>query len=86
MRRQVTAAPDRWTLATELGVSVECLTSQTTPCPTFQPRCVYVLTPFVERSATEEERRARIISREALNRALGEMQRSYPKEAVSRGT
>jgi len=30
--------------------------------PPFHPRCVHVLTPFVERLATEEERKAGLVS------------------------
>jgi len=41
----------------------------------FHPRCVHVLTPFVERLATEEEKKAGIISPEVLSRTPGELQR-----------
>ena len=43
--------------------------------PPFHPRCVHVLTPFVERLATEEEKRRGIIPPEALNRTPAELQR-----------
>jgi len=45
--------------------------------PPFHPRCVHVLTPFVERLATEEEKRRGIIPPEALNRTPAELQRRY---------
>jgi len=38
------------------------------------------MTPFVERLATEEEKKAGLISREVLNRTPGELQRRYRKE------
>jgi len=45
--------------------------------PPFHPRCVHSLTPFVERLATEEEKRRGIISPEALNRSPAELQRMH---------
>jgi len=50
--------------------------------PPFHPRCVHVLTPFVERLATEEEKRRGIIPPEALNRTPGELQRRYRQESA----
>ena len=38
-----------------------------------------MLTPFVERLATEEEKKAGMISPEVLNRTPGELQRRYRK-------
>ena len=37
--------------------------------PPFHPNCVYVLTPFVERLATEDERKRGVISPDLLNRS-----------------
>ena len=45
--------------------------------PPFHPRCVHVLTPFVERLATEEERKAGIVSPEVLNCTPAELQRMH---------
>jgi hypothetical protein len=45
--------------------------------PPFHPRCVHVLTPFVERPATEEERKAGRVQPEVLNRTPAELQRRY---------
>jgi len=45
--------------------------------PPFHPRCVHVLTPFVERLPTEEK--AGIVSQEVLNRMPAELQREYRK-------
>lgn len=45
--------------------------------PSVHPNCVHVLTPFVERLATEEEREAGVISPEVLNRTPGELQQRY---------
>jgi hypothetical protein len=47
--------------------------------PPFHPNCVHVLTPFVERLATEEERKAGIVSQEVVNRKPAELQRQYAK-------
>jgi hypothetical protein len=48
--------------------------------PPFHPRCVHVLTPFVERLATEDEKKAGMISPEVLNKTPAEMQRMYRRE------
>jgi len=48
--------------------------------PPFHPRCVHVLTPFVERLATEEEKKAGMVPPEVLNRTPAELQRQYRKE------
>jgi len=48
--------------------------------PPFHPRCVHVLTPFVERLATEEEKKRGIISPDLLNRSPAELQRRFRKE------
>lgn len=45
--------------------------------PPFHPNCVHVLTPFVERLATEEERKAGLILPDVLNRSPAELQRQY---------
>jgi hypothetical protein len=45
--------------------------------PPFHPNCVHVLTPFVERLATEEERKAGVISPEVLSQTPTELQRRY---------
>jgi hypothetical protein len=45
--------------------------------PPFHPNCVHVLTPFVERLATEEEKKRGHIPPEALNRTAAELQRRY---------
>lgn len=47
--------------------------------PPFHPNCAHVLTPFVERLATEEEMKAGMISPEVLDRTPGELQRRYRK-------
>jgi len=41
---------------------------------------VHVLTPFVERLATEEEKKRGIISPEVLNRSTAELQQRYRQE------
>ena len=51
--------------------------------PPFHPNCVHVLTPFVERLATEDEKKAGAISPEVLNRTPGELQRRYRKGSSS---
>jgi hypothetical protein len=48
--------------------------------PPFHPRCVHVLTPFVERLATEEEKKRGIISSDLLNKSPAELQRRFRKE------
>jgi len=48
--------------------------------PPFHPRCVHVLAPFVERLATEEERKVGVPDPTVLNRTPAELQRSYRKE------
>jgi hypothetical protein len=47
--------------------------------PPFHPNCVHVLTPFVERLATEEETKAGVIPPEMLNRSPAELQRRLGK-------
>jgi len=49
--------------------------------PPFHPNCVHVLTPFVEQLATEEEKKAGMISPEVLNRTPAELQQQYRREA-----
>ena len=48
--------------------------------PPFHPRCVHVLTPFVERLATDEEKKRGIVSPDLLNRSPAELQRRFRKE------
>jgi len=48
--------------------------------PPFHPRCVHVLTPFVERLATEEEKKAGVVSPVVLNRSPAELQRRHTRE------
>ncbi len=48
--------------------------------PPFHPNCVHVLTPFVERLATPEERQRGIISPDVLNRSPAELQRRFRQE------
>jgi hypothetical protein len=48
--------------------------------PPFHPNCVHVLTPFVERLATAEERKVGVPEAAVLNRSPGELQRRYRKE------
>ena len=48
--------------------------------PPFHPRCVHVLTPFVERLATEEEKKAGVVSPAVLNRSSAELQRRHTRE------
>jgi len=45
--------------------------------PPFHPNCVHVLTPFVERLATEAETKAGMVSADVLNRSSAELQRRY---------
>ncbi len=48
--------------------------------PPFHPRCVHVLTPFVERLATQDEKKRGIISPESLDKSPAELQRRFRKE------
>jgi hypothetical protein len=48
--------------------------------PPFHPNCVHVLTPFVDRRATEEERKRGIIAPEVLDQSAAELQRRYRQE------
>ncbi len=48
--------------------------------PPFHPRCVHVLTPFVERLATVEERKMGVADPAALNRTPGKLQRRYRQD------
>ncbi len=50
--------------------------------PPFHPRCVHVLTPFVERLATEEEKKAGRVSLEVLGRSPMALQRAYRDKTV----
>lgn len=52
--------------------------------PPFHPNCVHVLTPFVERLATPEERKAGIPDAEVLNKSPGELQRRFRAERPAR--
>jgi hypothetical protein len=52
--------------------------------PPFHPRCVHVLTPFVERLATDQEKKAGIISPDVLNRSPAELQRRFRREFPGR--
>jgi hypothetical protein len=47
--------------------------------PPFHPNCVHVLTPFVERLATEAERKEGVREAGVLNRTPAELQRRYRK-------
>jgi len=47
--------------------------------PPFHPNCVHVLTPFVERLATEDERKVGVPDPTVLNRTPEEMQQRYRK-------
>jgi len=49
--------------------------------PPFHPNCVHVLTPVAERLATEEERKAGLISPELLHQMPAELQRWFRKES-----
>jgi hypothetical protein len=51
--------------------------------PPFHPRCVHVLTPFVERLATDEEKKRGIISPDLLNRTPADLQRQFRREIRS---
>ena len=46
----------------------------------FHPRCVHCLTPFIERLATEEERKIGIVAPDLLNKSPAELQRRFQKE------
>ena len=48
--------------------------------PPFHPRCVHVLTPFVERLATNEEKERGVVSPDLLNKSPGELQRRFRKQ------
>jgi len=48
--------------------------------PPFHPNCVHVLTPFVERLATDDERKRGVISPNLLNKSPAELQRRFRKE------
>ena len=48
--------------------------------PPFHPNCVHCPTPFVERLATEDERKAGMVPSEVLNRTPAELQRRYRSE------
>jgi len=48
--------------------------------PPFHPNCVHVLTPFVERLATEEEKERGHISPGLFDRSPAELQRRYRKD------
>lgn len=48
--------------------------------PPFHPRCVHALTPFVERLATDDEKKRGIISPDLLNKSPAELQRRFRKE------
>jgi len=48
--------------------------------PPFHPRCVHVLTPFVERLATDEENKRGVIAPHLLSNLPGELQRRFRKE------
>jgi len=48
--------------------------------PPFHPRRVHVLTPFVERLATDEEKRRGVISLHLLNKTPTELQRRFCNE------
>jgi len=48
--------------------------------PPFHPRCVHVLMRFVERLATDEEKKRGILSPDLLNKSPAELQRRFRKE------
>jgi len=48
--------------------------------PPWHPNCIHVLTPFVERLATDEEKKRGIISPDLLNKPPAELQRRFRKE------
>jgi len=49
--------------------------------PPFHPNCVHVLTPFVERLATEVERKQGVPDPTALNRTPADLQMRYRRGA-----
>ena len=49
--------------------------------PLFRPNCLYVLTPFVEHLATEDEKKQGVISPDVLNRTPAELQRRHRQES-----
>ena len=53
--------------------------------PPFHPNCIHALTPFVERLATEEEKKRGGVSPEVLRRTPGELQRRYREESPAPG-
>jgi len=48
--------------------------------PPFHPRCVHVLTPFVERLAAEHEKKRGVVTPGLLNKSPVELQRRFRKE------
>ena len=48
--------------------------------PPFHPNCVHALTPFVQRLATEEERKRGIIEAEVVSRTPAELQQRFHEE------
>jgi len=48
--------------------------------PPWHPNCQHALTPFVERLATDEEKKRGIISPDLLNKSPAELQRRFRKE------
>ncbi len=48
--------------------------------PPFHPNCVHVLTPFVERLASRQEKQQGLIAPDLLNRSPAELQRRFRKE------
>jgi len=52
--------------------------------PPFHPDCVHVLTPFVERLASKEERRGGFLHPEFLHKSPAELQRWFRKEFPER--
>jgi len=48
--------------------------------PPFHPRCVHVLTSFVERLATDDEKKRGVISPDLRNKSPTEVQRRFRKE------
>ena len=52
--------------------------------PPFHPNCVHVLTPFVERLATEQEKERGIISPDLLNKTPAELQQRYQYQSARR--
>ncbi len=52
--------------------------------PPFHPNCVHVLTPFVERLATEREKDAGRLPADVLNKTPAELQRRFRREFPER--